>query len=263
MADDKIKRREFIKLTGKASAMAAIFGTGGFLLSQNEYAVPDSPASIPDYDKSIAPDNKIPDLVSIKSGNYTEAIATGMGLIGGIERFISRGDVVTIKPNIGWDRTPDQGANTNPILVKAVAKQCFDAGASKVVISDVPCNDFRRTFRRSGIGELGDKIGVEIVFPEERRFVEIDLGGEILGKWPVLRPFLETDKIINMPVVKHHGLSRMTAGMKNWYGVLGGQRVKLQRSANLVDWEDWQTMTLGGTARSARGKGGCRFIVSC
>jgi len=233
MCEDKLKRREFIKLAGKASLLTAVFGTGGYLISKNVYRPPGKTAIINDHDKSVSPNPEYPDLVSIKSEDYGEAIAVGVGLIGGIGRFVSRGDIVTIKPNIGWDRTPDQGANTNPDLIEAVAKLCFDAGASKVIITDMPCNDFRRTFLRSGIGALSRKIGVDIVYPEQHRFVNVDLGGEILGKWPVLRPFLETDKLINMPVVKHHGLTKMTAGMKNWYGVLGGPRNRLHQQIDI------------------------------
>jgi len=246
MCEDKLKRREFIKLAGKASLLTAVFGTGGYLISKNVYRPPGKTAIINDHDKSVSPNPEYPDLVSIKSEDYGEAIAVGVGLIGGIGRFVSRGDIVTIKPNIGWDRTPDQGANTNPVLIEAVAKLCFDAGASKVIITDMPCNDFRRTFLRSGIGALSRKIGVDIVYPEQHRFVNVDLGGEILGKWPVLRPFLETDKLINMPVVKHHGLTKMTAGMKNWYGVLGGPRNRLhqQIDISIADLADFFRPTL-------------------
>jgi uncharacterized protein (DUF362 family) len=233
MPEDKLKRREFIKLAGKASLLAAAFGAGGYLVSKNVYNPPEQSTLILDYDKSVPSDPALPDVVSIKSEDYSGAIAAGLGLIGGIGRFVSRGDIVTIKPNLGWDRTPEQGANTNPVLIEAVAKLCFNAGASKVVLTDVPCNDFRRTFRRSGIDGLSKKTGIEIIYPEKRRFVNTYLGGEILGKWPVLRPFLETDKIINMPVVKHHNLTGMTAGMKNWYGVLGGPRNRLHQQIDI------------------------------
>jgi uncharacterized protein (DUF362 family) len=87
---------------------------------------------------------------------------------------------------------------------------------------------------------------VDIVYPEQHRFVNVDLGGEILGNWPVLRPFLETDKLINMPVVKHHNLTGMTAGMKNWYGVLGGPRNRLhqQIDTSIADLSDFFRPTL-------------------
>jgi uncharacterized protein (DUF362 family) len=230
VATDKLNRREFIKLTGKASLLTAAMGAGGYLISKNEYQTSEGAALVYDCDKSLPRNPEYPDIASVKSEDYRGAVAAALGLLGGIERFVSQGDIVTIKPNIGWDRTAEQGANTNPALIEAVANLCFDAGASRVVITDVPCNDFRRTFRRSGISALSEKIGVEIIYPEKHRFVDVDLGGEILGRWPVLKPFL-----------KHHNLTRMTVGMKNWYGVLGGPRNRLhqQIDTSIVDLADF------------------------
>jgi uncharacterized protein (DUF362 family) len=246
VATDKLNRREFIKLTGKASLLTAALGTGGYLISKNNYQPSEDAAAIYDCDKSLPHNPEYPDMASVKSDDHQGAVAVALALLGGIERFISPGDIVTIKPNIGWDRTAEQGANTNPALIEAVANLCFNAGASRVVITDVSCNDFRRTFRRSGIASLAEKIGVEIIYPERHRFVDVDLGGEVLGRWPVLKPFLETDKLINMPVVKHHNLTKMTAGMKNWYGVLGGPRNRLHQQIDnsIIDLADFFRPTL-------------------
>ena len=52
----------------------------------------------------------------------------------------------------------------------------------------------------------------------------LDLGGLALGRLQVLQPILEADRLINVPIVKHHSLSGATLGMKNWYGLLGGRR---------------------------------------
>ncbi len=233
MNNDKIQRREFIRLAGKASLLAAAFGGGGYLLSRNEYAPPMLPSLIQDGDRSMLADEAYSDVVVVRSVDHAKATAAAIGLIGGIQRFISRGDVVTIKPNMGWDRTPAQGANTNPILVKSVAMQCLEAGARRIIITDVPCNEARFTFARSGIREVAREIGADLIMPEQRHFVRADLGGEILGQWPVLRHFLETDKLINMPVVKHHSLCKATIGMKNWYGVLGGPRNRLHQEIDI------------------------------
>jgi uncharacterized protein (DUF362 family) len=233
MSNDKIQRREFIRLAGKASVLAAAFGGGGYLLSRNEYTPPMLHSLIQDGDRSILADEAYSDVVAVRSVDHAKATAAAIGLIGGIQRFISRGDIVTIKPNIGWDRTPAQGANTNPILVKSVAMQCLEAGAGRIIITDVPCNEARFTFARSGIKGVAGEIGADLIMPEQRHFVRADLGGEILGEWPVLRHFLETDKLINMPVVKHHSLSHATIGMKNWYGVLGGPRNRLHQEIDI------------------------------
>ena len=134
----------------------------------------------------------------------------------------SRGrEVVLVKPNIGWDRTPEQAANTNPDVVAEVIRQCLGAGAKRVLVTDVSCNEPRRCFQRSGIAEAAKQAGAEVILPDPSNFKEVDLQGEVLHAWPVFESFLNADKIINVPIAKHHGLTGTTLGMKNWYGILG------------------------------------------
>ena len=144
-------------------------------------------------------------------------------------RFIRRQDVVVLKPNIAWDRTPEQAANTNPDLVAEVVRQCWSAGAKRVLVTDVSCNEPRRCFHRSGIEAAARAAGAEVILPDADMFREVDLGGVVLKSWPVFTPFLEADKIINLPIAKHHNLVGATLGMKNWYGILGGQRNRLHQ----------------------------------
>jgi uncharacterized protein (DUF362 family) len=145
--------------------------------------------------------------------------------------------VVVIKPNIAWDRTPEQAANTNPEIVAEVVRQCWQAGAKRVIVTDVSCNEPRRCFMRSGIQAAARAEGAEVILPDPELFREVDMGGVALKSWPVFTPFLEADKIINLPIAKHHGLVGATLGMKNWYGILGGQRNRLHQQIHqsLVD----------------------------
>lgn len=153
--------------------------------------------------------------------------------LGGIRRFVSRGDRVVLKPNIGWDRTPLQAANTNPELVAAVVQLVLEAGAASVVVTDASCNDPARCFQRSGIWTRAHRAGAQVVLPAEHRFRTMRLRGEVLDEWPVYRNLIEADRVINMPVAKHHNLARYTAAMKNWYGVLGGRRNRLHQSIDM------------------------------
>jgi uncharacterized protein (DUF362 family) len=166
--------------------------------------------------------------------------------MGGPKRFVGRGDVVLVKPNVGWDRTAEQAANTNPLLLAEIIRLCRDAGAKRVVVADVSCNETVTCFERSGIAGAARREGAEIVLPEPRRFKEVDLRGDSLGVWPVLEPFLEADKVINVPIAKHHSLTGVTLGMKNWYGILGGQRSRLHQRINesLVDLAAFMRPTL-------------------
>ncbi|HSK09857.1 MAG TPA: DUF362 domain-containing protein, partial [Vicinamibacterales bacterium] len=185
----------------------------------------------------VAADPSLPELVVVQGESPEALVRRALDDLGGIRRFIARGDVVVVKPNIGWDRSPEQGANTNPEVVAALVVLCHEAGARKVIVTDVSCNEARVCFANSGIADAARKAGAEVILPEERRFREVNLGGEVLTTWPVLEPFLAADKVINVPIAKHHSLTGCTLGMKNFYGIIGGQRSRLHQRIHdsLVD----------------------------
>ena len=170
-----------------------------------------------------------PHLVVVQGGEPRALVQRALEDLGGIRRFVSRQDVVVLKPNIAWDRTPEQAANTNPEVVAEVVRQCWQAGAKRVIVTDVSCNEPRRCFQRSGIQAAARAEGAEVILPDPELYREVDLGGVVLKSWPVFTPFLEADKIFNLPIAKHHGLVGVTLGMKNWYGILGGQRNRLHQ----------------------------------
>jgi uncharacterized protein (DUF362 family) len=177
---------------------------------------------------------ELPQLAVAKNEADPEALVRKAVLaLGGMKRFISRGDIVVVKPNIGWDRTPIQAANTNPRVVAEVVKLAFDAGAKRVVVTDASCNEPGRCFQRSGIWKATYDVGAEVVLPAAHRFRGMRLKGEVLDEWPVYTPLINADKVINVPVAKHHNLSRYTAAMKNWYGSLGGRRNRLHQNIDV------------------------------
>ncbi len=156
---------------------------------------------------------------------------------GGIKRFISRGDVVVVKPNIGWDRLPEQAADTNPEVVGEVVRLCYEAGAKVVKVFDRTVNDPRRCYVQSGIAESVKAAGGELSYIDERKFKEVRLKGEALKSWPLYAEILDADKVINVPIAKHHSLATLTMGMKNWMGVMGGSRRQIHQKldVSLVD----------------------------
>lgn len=178
---------------------------------------------------TVSPDANLPEMVVAQGEEPAALVRRAVEALGGIRRFIARGDVVVVKPNIAWDRVPAQAANTNPQVVAEAVRLCNEAGAKKVIVTDVSCNEARRCFERSGIARAAAAAGAEVILPEERRFKEVDLRGDVLGEWPVLDPFLQADKVINIPVAKHHDLTGVSLGMKNWYGILGGVRAQLHQ----------------------------------
>jgi uncharacterized protein (DUF362 family) len=176
----------------------------------------------------------LPSLAIAKNENEPEALVRkAITALGGMKRFVSRGDVVVVKPNIGWDRTPIHAANTNPRVVAEVVKLAYDAGAKQVVVTDASCNEPNRCFQRSGIWKAAYDVGAEVVLPAAHRFRSMRLKGEVLDEWPVYTPLIQADKVINVPIAKHHNLSRYTAAMKNWYGSLGGRRNRLHQNIDV------------------------------
>ena len=241
-----VSRREaMLKLLRVAGAGAGAAGFG-LWLSEHSWRPETALAMAAKRGHTVAADPKLPEMAIIQGGDPAQLARQAVEELGGMRRFISRGDIVLVKPNIGWDRTPEQAANTNPEVVAEIVRQCLNAGAKKVIVTDVSCNDARRCFQRSGIGEAAKLAGADVILPEPSRFKEVDLQGEVLHAWPVLDTFLNVDKVINIPIAKHHGLTGTTLGMKNWFGMLGGQRNELHQKIHegLVDLADFVRPTL-------------------
>lgn len=179
----------------------------------------------------------LPDLVVAHGASPEQIVKAAIGAMGGIKKFISRGDIVVIKPNIGWDRTPEQAGNTNPEVVAVVVKLCFEAGAKKVKVFDRPVNDPRRCYVQSGIAPAARASGAEVDYVDERKFKDMAINGEALKSWPLYSEVFDADKVINIPIAKHHGLAKLTMSMKNWMGVMGGSRRQIHQKLDesLVD----------------------------
>ncbi len=144
--------------------------------------------------------------------------------LGGMRRFVAKGETVWVKPNIGWDRRPEQAATTNPDVVATLVRMCYEAGAVRVVVTDNPCNSARRTFPRSGIAEAAKKAGAKVFFMDRRKFRRMAIHGKVLKTWEVYQDAVEADKLINVAIVKQHSLSKATLGIKNLMGLVGGPR---------------------------------------
>lgn len=239
------RRDVLIKLLRVAGAGAGAAGLG-LWLSEHSFRPEAALAKGAKRGHAIAPDPQLPEIAVITGDDPAQLARQAIEELGGMRRFISRGDIVLVKPNIGWDRTPEQAANTNPNVVAEVVRQCTSAGAKRVIVTDTSCNDPRRCFQRSGIAAAAEGAGAHVILPDPAMFKEVDLQGEILRAWPVLSPFLNVDKVINIPIAKHHSLTGTTLGMKNWYGMLGGPRHQLHQKIHesLVDLADFVRPTL-------------------
>jgi len=227
-----ISRRAFLLKTAATCGLAAAAGGWGYVFySRDSVRRRDTKIfTFRDYRTEISA--VYPQLAVVRGRDTERMVVAAIEKIGGISRFIKPGERGLIKPNAAWDRQPEQGANTSPAVVAAVVKLCHEARAAEVWITDVSVNDPYRCFARSGIEDAAKRAGGSIKIATENDFVDTDFKGESLSIWPVSRFYHQVDKLINLPVVKHHSLSKCTMAMKNLYGSLGGQRNRLHQDIN-------------------------------
>lgn len=230
-------RREFLRDLGATALAAGGFTALGLLnySGQPVWSRTEQASLLKDF--RIALPEALPQLAVVRGTQVEPMVREALALLGGIERFIAKGDRVLVKPNVGWDRQPEQAANTNPEVVAAVVRLCREAGAAEVVVSDVSLNDPKRCFVRSGIQQAAQQAGARVELPGLNDFVTTDMRGTLLKTWPVARHYHQADKLINIPIVKHHSLCGCTLGMKNLYGAIGGRRNQLHQDihGSIVD----------------------------
>jgi uncharacterized protein (DUF362 family) len=210
--NNKITRRDFIR---------ASLGTAVSLTIPN-LGLPELLAQTLDEEPVF------PDLAVVTDGNPASLTRQAMELLGGMSRFVSKGDVVVVKPNIGWDRSVEQAANTNPQVVAEVVKMCLESGAKKVRVFDRTCNTATRCYENSGIKKAATEAGAEVSYVVDAGFSKMKLPeAEVLKQWPLYKPALEADVLINVPIAKNHGLTYLTMGIKNLMGLMGGDRGRI------------------------------------
>lgn len=168
-----------------------------------------------------------PDLAAVQ-GPSAPATRRAVELLGGMRRFVRPGAKVVVKPNIGFDRVPEQAANTNPDVVAEVVRMALEAGAAEVRIFDHTSHEASRCYRSSGVERAVAAIGdrrVRLLIPDPQRYVDVRIrGGARLSSWPFYEDAVRADVFINCPVAKQHVLSGLTMGLKNMMGAIGGRR---------------------------------------
>ncbi len=205
MGDDskkRLTRRQFIKGTAAAVTLP--------LLSK----------TLPFYG-SLAHAAEESDLVIAKSGSASQLLQAAMAPLGGMGRFVKKGQRVVIKANVAWARTPDQACTNNPDLMTALIKMCYETGAKRVAVWDHTCDNYQFCFSRSGLKETAQKAGADIFSGHGRnsyKQVEVQKGKK-LKTVEILRDVLESDVFINFPIPKQHFATELTLGMKNLIGI--------------------------------------------
>ena len=164
-----------------------------------------------------------PVVVVAEKDKPAELVRKAIKALGGMSRFVKKGNRVLIKPNIAFARPPEGAANTNPEVVAELVQLCFEAGAKEVIVLDYTLDPARITYEMSGIAKAAEAKGARAVYISPRDFVPIEVPkGKILSAYDVrvLKQVLDADVFINVPIAKTHGSARLTLGMKNLMGII-------------------------------------------
>lgn len=207
---NSMERREFLK-----KSLTAGVAVGGTLL----WGTPERL-----FAKASASGR--PDLVAVKNGEPDAMFNQAISMMGGMKKFVKKGQTVLVKPNISFPRKPEIGATTNPLLVKSIVEHCFGAGAKKVYVFDnVLSSSYsmaQKCYKKSGIEKAAKSAGA-LVAPgdNEKYYQKVSIpGAKTLFSTEVHELVLEADVFINVPILKNHHYTYQSIAMKNLMGVV-------------------------------------------
>ncbi len=160
-----------------------------------------------------------------KNGTPDDMVRQTIDMLGGIKKFVSPGDIVVVKPNIGFDRAPELACTTNPNVIVEIVRLAFEAGAKKVKVFDRPCSHPPHAYKISGIEDAAKNAGAEVKLVDESKFIKTTLPNAlVLKEWEIYKDILECDCLINVPIAKVHRLTKVSLGIKNYLGMVGSNR---------------------------------------
>lgn len=228
----KVSRRDFLKQVLKASAAGVVtLGTGLFFWNRNPVPHKTPPLTIQLFD--------VPETAGLmavaRDANVSTLVRRAIDGVGGISRFIEKGDKVLLKVNCAFARPAWMGATTSPEVVGEVIRLCYQAGASSVRVTDFPINDPDSCFTKSGLKKAIKDAGGEIILPTPADFRRVQVSQGVIGVWETLHtPLGWCDKLIGIPTAKTHNLCGASLSMKNWYGFIGGSRSRFHQDIHHV-----------------------------
>jgi uncharacterized protein (DUF362 family)/NAD-dependent dihydropyrimidine dehydrogenase PreA subunit len=161
------------------------------------------------------------DLKAVRS-----VVAASLEPLGGMGRFVGRGERVLVKPNLLSSRPPEAAVTTHPAVVQAVVEEVQRAGAEPV-IGDSPGGrnigrPYEKLLRRTGMMGVAEATGCEIVSFDDAS-VEVEApGAKSFRRFTVAKVVTGADKVIVVPKLKTHQLTYYTGAVKILYGYIPG-----------------------------------------
>jgi uncharacterized protein (DUF362 family) len=246
---NKLSRQEFLKLASLglsavalepflaacAKAVATELPKPQSTPTQVLTATTGATSQVNPTDTQVAPDNtpepspttpsaEAAYLAVARGGDDPEVLVRrAISALGGMERFVTKGSRVVIKPNICVAyHSYEYAATTNPWVVAALVRMVLESGAKNVQVLDYPFGGSAdEAYVRSGIQEQVLAAGGEMAAVSGIKFVPVSLPNAVdLKKIKAFKDALDADVLIDVPIAKHHSLARLTLGMKNLMGLV-------------------------------------------
>jgi uncharacterized protein (DUF362 family) len=178
------------------------------------------------------------DLAVIRGDSPDLNVRAAVAQLGGMESFVKRGAKVVVKPNVLTGRAPEYAVCTNPIVIGAIVRMCYEAGAAEVVVLDNSTSSPRSAFQEAGLTQATQEAGGTVKYLSNRNFETVTIpNAQALPSWPLVTDVFEADTFINVPICKVHSGAGLTLSMKNLMGIMGGNRGKVhtKMATKLVD----------------------------
>jgi uncharacterized protein (DUF362 family) len=223
MSKGDLTRRQFI--LGAAAAAAGL--TGLRLLARRKRGL---------RLRGFAPNELSPGLAIIhgdagegdEKGVVMQMTRRAVAELGGMDKLVRKGDTVVIKPNIAWVSPPQVAANTNPWVVAALVEMCLEAGAGRVrVMDNTIAKNPGPAYELSGIAAAAAGAGAEVPYVDRAQAVELPIPDPlVLDRWPFCQEFISAN-LCDVLILKQHGTSKLSIGLKNAFGMVAGDRGEL------------------------------------
>ncbi len=226
----KISRKDFIK-TGlylyAALKLSPLLGGCQIATEESQQVEPSEIKTPPTSIISEKTGDSL-DLVISTGNNPKNLVSKAIEAIGGIDRFVKKGNNVVVKPNVLYAQKPEFAATTNPDIIEEIVSLCLKAGSREVVVLDRPTSGTGIAYKVTGIESATRRAGGRTKILSDRNFAEKKIPqGKILKSWSMVKDIFEADIFINVPIAKVHSLSVLTLSMKNLMGILGGFRSQI------------------------------------
>jgi len=215
-------RRKFLKMSG-----AVVVGAAGVAISGCGSVDPAAPSwAATEAAQVTARVTAVPTgkLVVCSNSDPAKAVDKALDAHGGLSGIVKSGDRVYVKANFSWAKPAGQGACNHPDVLVRIMQRCKDAGAARVIAIDNTIDNGQLCLNRSGIKAALDSAGFSaVVLGGEGSFEERKIKCGSLSSVMVTKVLRDADVFISAPVVKSHGTTVMSAGLKNLMGIIYGR----------------------------------------